>query len=187
MKRYQCGDFGVPGRRPWGPPGCCPPACPPPCQPTCPPVMPEPCPPQPCPPQNPCVSGCVPTPWVLGGCYQAGQLVTYNGYLYVANVDNAAGVPGESADFTLLSTPRGPPALSDSPAHPAKPGSPGQRGPRVPRKPKQMDNDPEKRGKLGRIWCAFDAEHPVQYTNCVSVLYHGWSRIFWWMTGRWYR
>lgn len=94
MKRYQCGDFGVPGRRPWGPPGCCPPACPPPCQPTCPPVMPEPCPPQPCPPQNPCVSGCVPTPWVLGGCYQAGQLVTYNGYLYVANVDNAAGVPG---------------------------------------------------------------------------------------------
>ena len=50
------------------------------------------------------MSGCVPTPWVLGGCYQAGQLVTYNGYLYVANVDNAAGVPGESADFTLLST-----------------------------------------------------------------------------------
>lgn len=53
MKRYQCGDFGVPSRRPWGPPGCCPPACPPPCQPTCPPVMPEPCPPQPCPPTDP--------------------------------------------------------------------------------------------------------------------------------------
>ena len=179
MKRYQCGDFGVPGRRPWGPPGCCPPACPPPCQPTCPPVMPEPCPPQPCPPQNPCVSGCVPTPWVLGGCYQAGQLVTLP-----CCPPCRRGAP---PDLPAPAAPRGPPALPDSPAHPAKPGSPGQRGPRVPRKPKQMDNDPEKRGKLGRIWCAFDAEHPVQYTNCVSVLYHGWSRIFWWMTGRWYR
>lgn len=84
--------------------------------------MPEPCPPQPCPPQTPCVSGCVPTPWVLGGCYQAGQLVTYNGYLYVANVDNAAGVPGESADFTLLSTlqPVGP----TGPAGPVGPTAP---------------------------------------------------------------
>ena len=43
-----------------------------------------------------------------------GQLVTYNGFLYVANVDNASGVPGESPDFTLLSTlqPIGPTAVS---------------------------------------------------------------------------
>ena len=41
---------------------------------------------------------------MLGGIYRAGQLVTYNGFLYVANVDNASGVPGESPDFTLLST-----------------------------------------------------------------------------------
>lgn len=101
MKRYQCNDFELPNRRPWTPPGCCPPQCPPQCPPPCPPPMPEPCPPQPpyppqppCPPLPPCNTGCVPTPWVLGGIYRAGQLVTYNGFLYVANVDNASGVPG---------------------------------------------------------------------------------------------
>ena len=91
MKRYQCSDFDRPERRCWRPSGCCPPPCPPPGPGTC-------------PPQPPCSGGCVPTPWVLGGCYRAGQLVTYNGYLYVANVNGAAGVPGESPDFTLLST-----------------------------------------------------------------------------------
>ena len=157
MKRYQCGDFGVPSRRPWGPPGCCPPACPPPCQPTCPPVMPEPCPPQPCPPQTPCVSGCVPTPWVLGGCYQAGQLVTYNGYLYVANVDNAAGVPGESADFTLLSTlqpvgpvgPTGPTGPAGQPGAPGQTGLPGATGPTGPT---EAQTDGQRPGKTGETW-----------------------------------
>ena len=127
MKRYQCGDFGWPGQRPWAPPGCCPPPCPPPC-----PPGQTPCPPaqDPCPPQEPCVSGCVPTPWVLGGCYRAGQLVTYNGYLYVANRDNAAGTPGTSADFTLLSTlqPGGPtgPAGVPGPTGPTEAGKDGQ-------------------------------------------------------------
>ena len=130
MKRYQCNDFELPNRRPWTPPGCCPPQCPPQCPPPCPPPMPEPCPPQPpypphppCPPLPPCKTGCVPTPWVLGGIYRAGQLVTYNGFLYVANVDNASGVPGESPDFTLLSTlqPIGPtgPAGPTGPTGPA--------------------------------------------------------------------
>lgn len=92
MKRYQCSDFDQPGRQ------CCmPPCCPPPG--TC-PYPPQP----PWPPQPPCTNGCVPTPWVLGGSYQAGQLITHEGYLYVANVDGAAGVPRESEDFTLIST-----------------------------------------------------------------------------------
>lgn len=106
--------------------------------------MPEPCPPQPCPPQNPCVSGCVPTPWVLGGCYQAGQLVTYNGYLYVANVDNAAGVPGESADFTLLST--GP---AGQPGAPGQTGLPGATGPTGPT---EAQTDGQRPGKTGETW-----------------------------------
>lgn len=28
MKRYQCNDFELPNRRPWTPPGCCPPQWP---------------------------------------------------------------------------------------------------------------------------------------------------------------
>ena len=168
MKRYQCNDFELPNRRPWTPPGCCPPQCPPQCPPPCPPPMPEPCPPQPpyppqppCPPLPPCNTGCVPTPWVLGGIYRAGQLVTYNGFLYVANVDNASGVPGESPDFTLLSTlqPIGPtgPAGPTGPTGPAgQPGIPGQPGvPRVPRMQGRMDNtggkNGEKRGNLVRF------------------------------------
>lgn len=99
MKRYQCSDFDRPDRRCWRPAGCCPPPCPPPGPGPCPPPGPGPWPPEP-----PCTGGCVPTPWVLGGYYRAGQLVTYDGYLYVANVDGAAGVPGQSPDFTLLST-----------------------------------------------------------------------------------
>ena len=127
--------------------------------------MPEPCPPQPCPcpPQTPCVSGCVPTPWVLGGCYQAGQLVTYNGYLYVANVDNAAGVPGESADFTLLSTlqpvgPTGPvgPVGPTGPTGPAgQPGAPGQTGlpgATGPTGPTEAQTDGQRPGKTGETW-----------------------------------
>lgn len=96
----------------------------------------------------------------------AGQLVTYNGFLYVANVDNASGVPGESPDFTLLSTlqPIGPtgPAGPTGPTGPAgQPGIPGQPGtlalrvPRVPRMQGRMDNtggkNGEKRGNLVRF------------------------------------
>ena len=179
MKRYQCNDFELPNRRPWTPPGCCPPQCPPQCPPPCPPPMPEPCPPQPpyppqppCPPLPPCNTGCVPTPWVLGGIYRAGQLVTYNGFLYVANVDNASGVPGESPDFTLLSTlqPIGP----TGPAGPTGPtgwtarnsgsagdawrcGSHGSHGCK-----EGWTTQAGKTGKKGEIWCAFDAEHTVQ-------------------------
>lgn len=146
MKRYQCNDFELPNRRPWTPPGCCPPQCPPQCPPPCPPPMPEPCPPQPpyppqppCPPLPPCNTGCVPTPWVLGGIYRAGQLVTYNGFLYVANVDNASGVPGESPDFTLLST-----------LQPIGPTGPaGPTGPTDARKDGQHRR--EKRGKKGEF------------------------------------
>ena len=144
MKRYQCGDFGWPGQRPWAPPGCGPPPCPPPC-----PPGQTPCPPpqDPCPPQEPCVSGCVPTPWVLGGYYRAGQLVTYNGYLYVANRDNAAGTPGASADFTLLSTlqPVGPtgPAGVPGPTGPTEAGKDGQR----------PGKSGGKRQELMRFWC----------------------------------
>lgn len=132
MKRYQCSDFELSGRRPGPPPGCCPPQCPPPCPPPgpgpCPPTVPWP---EPCPP--PCDSGCVPTPWVLGGVYRAGQLVTHEGYLYVANVDRAGGVPGQSSDFTLLSTlqPVGPtgPAGPTGPTGPAgQTGATGQTG-----------------------------------------------------------
>ena len=168
MKRYQCNDFELPNRRPWTPPGCCPPQCPPQCPPPCPPPMPEPCPPQPpyppqppCPPLPPCNTGCVPTPWVLGGIYRAGQLVTYNGFLYVANVDNASGVPGESPDFTLLSTlqalpaPRVPRALLDSPEFRVSRGRLALRVPRVPRMQGRMDNtggkNGEKRGNLVRF------------------------------------
>lgn len=173
MKRYQCNDFELPNRRPWTPPGCCPPQCPPQCPPPCPPPMPEPCPPQPpyppqppCPPLPPCNTGCVPTPWVLGGIYRAGQLVTYNGFLYVANVDNASGVPGESPDFTLLSTlqpigptgpagPTVPRALLDSPEFRVSRGRLALRVPRVPRMQGRMDNtggkNGEKRGNLVRF------------------------------------
>ena len=109
------------------------------------------------------MSGCVPTPWVLGGCYQAGQLVTYNGYLYVANVDNAAGVPGESADFTLLSTlqpvgPTGPagPVGPTGPTGPAgQPGAPGQTGlpgATGPTGPTEAQTDGQRPGKTGETW-----------------------------------
>ena len=137
---------------------------------------------QPCPPQTPCVSGCVPTPWVLGGCYQAGQLVTYNGYLYVANVDNAAGVPGESADFTLLSTlqpvgptgpagpvgPTGPTGPAGQPGAPGQTGLPGATGPTGPHgSPKQMGQRPGKTGETWENLVRFDAEHPVRiYKLC---------------------
>lgn len=128
MKRYQCSDFERPGRKPGPPPGCCPPQCPPPGPGPCPPTVPWP---EPCPP--PCDSGCVPAPWVLGGVYRAGQLVTHEGYLYVANVNQPGGEPGQSDDFTLLSTlqPVGPtgPAGPMGPAGPVgQTGATGQRG-----------------------------------------------------------
>ena len=150
MKRYQCNDFELPNRRPWTPPGCCPPQCPPQC-------------PPPCPPLPPCNTGCVPTPWVLGGIYRAGQLVTYNGFLYVANVDNASGVPGESPDFTLLSTlqpigptgpagPTGPTGPAGQPGIPGQPGTPGAAGPTGPTDArKDGQHRREKRGKKGEF------------------------------------
>lgn len=139
MKRYQCSDFESSDRRPWGPPPC-PPTGPwtGPCQPAC-------------------NGGCVPTPWVLGGSYRAGQLVTHEGYLYVANVDNAAGVPGKSRDFTLLSTlqPIGP----TGPAGPAGPagamGCPGPAGPTgataAGRDGQQRRGKPRKQGEFGAL------------------------------------
>ena len=161
MKRYQCGDFGWPGQRPWAPPGCCPPPCPPPC-----PPGQTPCPPaqDPCPPQEPCVSGCVPTPWVLGGCYRAGQLVTYNGYLYVANRDNAAGTPGSSADFTLLST-----------LQPVGPTGPaGVPGPTGPTEAGKMDNNLKKREKNGNFGALLVQNIPYN----IQTVYRGqWPLI----------
>ena len=111
-----------------------------------------------------CVNtGCVPTPWVLGGIYRAGQLVTYNGFLYVANVDNASGVPGESPDFTLLSTlqpigptgpagPTGPTGPAGQPGIPGQPGTPGAAGPTGPTDArKDGQHRREKRGKKGKF------------------------------------
>ena len=117
----------------------------------------------PCPPLPPCNTGCVPTPWVLGGIYRAGQLVTYNGFLYVANVDNASGVPGESPDFTLLSTlqpigptgpagPTGPTGPAGQPGIPGQPGTPGAAGPTGPTDArKDGQHRREKRGKKGEF------------------------------------
>ena len=63
-----------------------------------------------------CSHGCCapmppfPVPFVVGGRYYKGQLVTYEGNLYLVNVDNPTGVPGVSTDFTLLTAtgPQGP-------------------------------------------------------------------------------
>ncbi|MFQ9412091.1 MAG: hypothetical protein ACLR1T_15055 [Evtepia gabavorous] len=179
MKRYQCNDFELPNRRPWTPPGCCPPQCPPQCPPPCPPPMPEPCPrslpirPNPLPASASLQHRVRAHALGAGRHYRAGQLVTYNGFLYVANVDNASGVPGESPDFTLLSTlqpigptgpagPTGPTGPAGQPGIPGQPGTPGAAGPTGPTDArKDGQHRREKRGKRG-IWCAFDAEHTVQ-------------------------
>ena len=124
MKRYQCGDFG--SQRP-----CCHP-----CQPTCTPVCPPPCrpvcPPSPCPPPRP-----VPVPFVEGGTYYAGQLVTYQGQLYQVLVDNPRGIPGMSDEFLRVSDwgPVGPtgPMGPQGPQGPA--GAPGPAGPTGPMGP----------------------------------------------------
>ena len=73
----------------------------------------------------------------------------------LANRDNAAGTPGSSADFTLLSTlqPVGPTGPAGVPG-PTEAGKDGQ----------QL----EKKGEKWEPWCAFGAEYPVQYTNCVQ-------------------
>lgn len=104
------------------------------------------------------MSGCVPTPWVLGGTYRAGQLVTYQGYLYVANVDGAAGTPGASLDFTLLSTlqPVGPtgPAGPAGPMGPTGPagmtGMTGQTGAVGPTGPTETRQDGQQAGRIDR-------------------------------------
>lgn len=116
MKRYQCGDFG--SQRPCCNP--CPPPCPPLCRPVCPPPYPPPRP--------------VPVPFVEGGTYYAGQLVTYQGQLYQVLVDGPRGIPGMSDDFLRVSDwgPAGPTGPT-GPQGPA--GAPGPMGPTGPMGP----------------------------------------------------
>ena len=143
-----------------------------------------PYPPQPpCPPLPPCNTGCVPTPWVLGGIYRAGQLVTYNGFLYVANVDNASGVPGESPDFTLLSTlqpigptgpagPTGPTGPAGQPGIPGQPGTPGAAGPTGPTDArKDGQHRREKRGKKGEFGALLMQNIPYNRLTSLCVFF----------------
>ena len=66
--------------------------------------------------ERPCGDGpreCPPTfpvPFVAGRSYCAGQLVVYQGSLYLINVNCPQGLPGESDDFTPVATvgPTGP-------------------------------------------------------------------------------
>ena len=169
MKRYQCGDFGVPGRPLLGPswllPACLPTALSAYVSACYAGALPAPA----LPPHRPPASlGAYPRPGCWAGCYQAGQLVTYNGYLYVANVDNAAGVPGSRQtlpccpplqpvglpDLPVPSAHGAPPALPDSPAHPAKPALPGATGPTGPT---EAQTDGQRPGKTGENLGEFGA------------------------------
>ena len=74
MKRYPSPD----SCRPWPPPGCCPPWC------------------------QRGQGRIAPVPFVPGGTYYAGQVVLYGGEFYVVNVNEPQGIPGDSANFTLI-------------------------------------------------------------------------------------
>lgn len=79
----------------------------------------------------------MPVPFVEGGSYCAGQLVTYQGQLYQVLVDNPRGIPGLSDEFLRVSDwgPVGPtgPTGPMGPMGPA--GAPGPMGPTGPMGP----------------------------------------------------
>lgn len=85
---------------------------------------------------TPCPS--FPVPFLAGRQYAAGQLVVYQGQLYLVNVNCPLGLPGESDDFTPISTlgptgptgPTGPAGPSDGVTGPT--GATGATGPTGP-------------------------------------------------------
>ncbi|MGG1594404.1 hypothetical protein ABEI30_10860, partial [Terribacillus saccharophilus] len=50
------------------------------------------------------LNGILPYDPATAPTYIAGQIVTYNGSLYISNVASPSGTPGSSADFTLLAS-----------------------------------------------------------------------------------
>ena len=120
--------------------------------------------------ERPCCDGpreCPPTfpvPFVVGRSYCAGQLVVYQGSLYLVNVNCPQGLPGESGDFTPIATvgptgPTGPTGATGEigPTGPTGPtGATGEIGPTGPTGPIGATGDVGPTGPTGPIGATGD-------------------------------
>ena len=78
-----------------------------------------------------------PVPFVPGTVYAAGQLVIYNGSLYMALINNPQGTPDTSSDYVLITAqgPTGPTGATGETGPTGPTGATGEVGPTGPTGP----------------------------------------------------